>query len=98
VARGGVDLVDTCFGDLVEVRAVERSASVAGAVERATRLTAFRIESDELGAGRSPYTAAVVGHAVDALGACEWSVFADDLGGVDCGFPGAAVACCAVHC
>ena len=37
-AGGGIDLVDARFGDLVEVRAVERGAGVAGAVERARDL------------------------------------------------------------
>src|SRR5207249_439905 len=49
VAGGGIDLVDARFGDLVEVRAVESSASVAGALERARELAALGIEGDQLG-------------------------------------------------
>ena len=66
VAGGGIDLVDARFGDLVEVRAVEGGAGVAGAVERARELAALGIEGDQLGAGGGPDAAAVVGDAVDA--------------------------------
>jgi len=38
VSGGGIDLVDARFGDLVNVRALEGSAGVAGAVERAREL------------------------------------------------------------
>jgi len=40
VAGGRIDLVDARFGDLIEVRAVESGAGVAGAVERAGELPA----------------------------------------------------------
>ena len=52
VAGGGIDLVDARFGDLVEVRAVEGGAGVAGAVERARDLSALGIEGDQPGSGR----------------------------------------------
>ena len=80
VAGGGIDLVDARFGDLVEMRAVERGAGIAGAVERACDLAARRIERDELGAGGGPDALAVVGDAADALDAGERPVLAHDLG------------------
>src|SRR5258708_10768766 len=80
VAGGGIDLVDARFGDLVEARAVEGGASVAGAVERALELAALRIEGDQLGSGGGPDAAAVVGDAVDAVGAGEGAILAHDLG------------------
>ncbi len=64
VAGGGIDLVDARLGDLVEVRAVEGGAGVAGAVERARELAARGIEGDQPGAGGGPDAAAVVGDAV----------------------------------
>src|SRR5260370_35850883 len=46
IAGAGIDLVDPRFRYLVEVRAIEGGACVAGAVERARGLTAFGIEGD----------------------------------------------------
>ena len=80
VAGGGIDLVDPRFGDLVEVRAVERGAGVAGAVERARELAAFGIEGDQLGSGGGPDAAAVVGDAVNVVGPGEGAILAHDLG------------------
>ena len=65
VARLRIDLVDARLGDLVEMRAVERGAGVAGAVERARELAALGIERDQLGARGGPHVAAVVRDAVD---------------------------------
>ena len=66
VAGGGIDLVDARLGDLVEVRAVEGGAGVAGAVQRARGLAAGGIEGDQRGAGGGPDALAVVGDAVHA--------------------------------
>src|SRR4029077_12815065 len=80
VAGGWIDLVNARFGDLVKVRAVEGGAGVAGAVERAREPTALGIEGDQLGSGGGPGALAVVGDAVDAVGAGEGAVLTHDLG------------------
>jgi hypothetical protein len=79
-AGGGIDLVDARFGDLVEVRAVEGSAGVGGAIERARELAALRIDGNESGPDGGPDVMAVVGDAVNVVGAGEGAVFAHDLG------------------
>ncbi|WP_296892534.1 hypothetical protein [Thiobacillus sp.] len=81
IARGGIDLVDACVGDLVEVRAVEGGAGVAGAIERMCELAAVGVEGDQPGSGGGPDAAAVVGDAVNVLGAGDGAVFTHDLGG-----------------
>src|SRR3989449_6559739 len=80
VAGGGIDLVDARFGDLVEIRAVERGAGVAYAVERARELTVLGIEGDQFRSGGGPDAAAVVGDAVDAVGAGKRAILTHDLG------------------
>src|ERR1700730_2972623 len=80
VAGGGIDLVDARCGDLVEVRAVEGGAGVAGALERARELAALGIEGDQLRSGGGPDAMAVVGDAVDAVGAGEGAILTHDLG------------------
>ena len=79
-AGGRIDLVDARGGDLVQVRAVEGGAGIAGAIERARGLAAGGVEGDELRTGGGPHALAVVADAVDALGAVEGAVLANDLG------------------
>src|SRR5881397_2182392 len=52
----------------------------SGQVERTRDLAALGIEGDQLGSGGGPDAAAVVGDAVDAVGAGEGAILTHDLG------------------
>jgi hypothetical protein len=89
LATCGVDLVDAGFGDLVEVRAVERAARVAGQVQRARDGAAAGVDREQLRAGGGPDALAVVRDAVDVVGAGKRALLAHDLGGrCGCGSDG----------
>src|SRR4030095_1972929 len=60
--------------------AIEGGASVAGALERARRLAALRIEGDQPGSKGGPDLVAVIGDPVHMIGPGKRAILAHDFG------------------
>ena len=75
-----LDLHDARFGDLIQMRSIERRARVRRDVDRADHLAALGVEGDQPVAGGEPDALTIEGDAAHIGHVREWPVLANDLG------------------
>jgi hypothetical protein len=79
-ARFRIDLLDAILGDLKQVLAVEGGSRMRGDIDRADGLSTLRVEGIQLVSGRKPHMLTVKTDTVDAVGARERAILAQDFG------------------
>jgi hypothetical protein len=75
-----IDLLDAIFGDLKQVRAIERRSCMCGNVDRAQGFPALGIEVDQLVPGSQPDALAVIRDAMHMLDARKGTILPHDFG------------------
>src|SRR5437870_295336 len=76
-----IDLLDAILGELEQVPAVEGRSRMRGDIDRAQRLSARRIEGDQLVSRREPDVLTVKRNPMHVVDTRKGSVLTDDLGG-----------------